>query len=203
MKVAQYVGVFFILSGGCTIYAGLFSMATSVGLGYGVEEISRRIGNNYIAVGFVELLIGVVALGMGVSSTGQTTDMYGKEAEVVVPQATGAIDYYRNSLLDAYRRKYPNNPDGLLEWHIYKATQEGRTREQAEEELAKQLGIPLTEQPAKPATEPAMEATTRTPLEDPILILKIRLAKGEISKQQYEELLEAIRSQEASSSRSS
>ncbi|NIO38073.1 hypothetical protein GTO27_10290 [Candidatus Bathyarchaeota archaeon] len=44
---------------------------------------------------------------------------------------------YPRDLFDRYVREYPHNPEGVLEWHIHKKMKEGKTREQAIEELAK------------------------------------------------------------------
>ena len=54
------------------------------------------------------------------------------------------IDYeeawkkYPKALFNRYVRQYPHNPEGVLEWHIHKKMKEGKTREQAIEELAKE-----------------------------------------------------------------
>jgi hypothetical protein len=34
--------------------------------------------------------------------------------------------------------RYPHNPEGVLKWHIHKKMKEGKTREQAIEELTKE-----------------------------------------------------------------
>jgi len=41
------------------------------------------------------------------------------------------------NLLAKYVKRYPHNPDGVLEWHIRKKMKEGKTREQAIQELNK------------------------------------------------------------------
>ncbi|MDH5733959.1 MAG: zinc ribbon domain-containing protein [Candidatus Bathyarchaeota archaeon] len=45
-----------------------------------------------------------------------------------------------NQLLVKYSEKYPHNPDGVLEFHISKKMKEGKTRDQAIEELIKESG---------------------------------------------------------------
>ena len=53
------------------------------------------------------------------------------------------IDYeeawkkYPRDLFAKYVEQYPHNPDGVLEWHIHKKMKEGKTREQAIQELNK------------------------------------------------------------------
>jgi hypothetical protein len=42
---------------------------------------------------------------------------------------------YPKNLFAKYVEKYPHNPSGVLEWHIHKKMKEGKTREQAIEEL--------------------------------------------------------------------
>ena len=43
-----------------------------------------------------------------------------------------------NALLIRYQREYPHNPEGALEFHISRKMKEGKTREQAVGELAKE-----------------------------------------------------------------
>jgi len=57
------------------------------------------------------------------------------DSELVLMKA----EYYL--LLDHYRKKYPQNQKGVLESHIDRLIEQGRTREEAERELMKQLGI--------------------------------------------------------------
>jgi hypothetical protein len=45
---------------------------------------------------------------------------------------------YPRDLFARYAEQYPHNPEGVLEWHIHKKVKEGKTREQAIEELAKE-----------------------------------------------------------------
>jgi len=45
---------------------------------------------------------------------------------------------YPKDLLTRYMKQYPYNPTGVLEWHIQKKMKEGKTREQALEELSKE-----------------------------------------------------------------
>ena len=42
---------------------------------------------------------------------------------------------YPKDLFAKYVERYPHNPTGVLEWHIHKKMKEGKTREQAIEEL--------------------------------------------------------------------
>jgi hypothetical protein len=42
---------------------------------------------------------------------------------------------YPKDLFARYVERYPHNPEGVLEWHIHKKMKEGKTREQAIEEL--------------------------------------------------------------------
>jgi len=44
-------------------------------------------------------------------------------------------------LQDHYLLKYPHNPEGVLESHLARLIKEGKTREEAERELMKELGI--------------------------------------------------------------
>ncbi len=46
-----------------------------------------------------------------------------------------ALKKYPRTLFDKYVRQYPHNPEGVLEWHIHKKMNEGKTREQAVKEL--------------------------------------------------------------------
>jgi len=45
-----------------------------------------------------------------------------------------------HNLLVKYRRRYPHNPEGVLEFHISKRMKEGKTREQAIKELVSESG---------------------------------------------------------------
>jgi len=45
---------------------------------------------------------------------------------------------YPKDLFAEYVERYPHNPEGVLEWHINKKMKEGKTREQAIEELIKE-----------------------------------------------------------------
>lgn len=47
-----------------------------------------------------------------------------------------ALEKYPKDLLAKYVKRYPHNPKGVLEWHIYEIMKEGKTREQAIKELA-------------------------------------------------------------------
>jgi len=47
----------------------------------------------------------------------------------------GSQTKYSKDLLAKYTKQYPHNPTGVLEWHIHKKMKEGKTREQAIEEL--------------------------------------------------------------------
>lgn len=65
--------------------------------------------------------------------------------EVEAPPIKKEIDLesqtkYPRNLLAKYMKKYPHNPTGVLEWHIDKKMKEGRTREQAIDELTKENG---------------------------------------------------------------
>jgi len=42
---------------------------------------------------------------------------------------------YPKDLFAKYVKQYPHNPTGVLEWHIDKEMKEGKTREQALEDL--------------------------------------------------------------------
>jgi len=46
---------------------------------------------------------------------------------------------YPKNLFANYIAQYPHNPEGILEWHIHKKMKEGKTREQAIEELNREI----------------------------------------------------------------
>ena len=69
------------------------------------------------------------------------------------PQVEAVHEENVKRLLEHYHEKYPHNPDGMLEWHIMKIMKDGITREEAEEELAKQHGTEWKTPPTEP--EPA------------------------------------------------
>jgi len=50
------------------------------------------------------------------------------------------MDKYPEELANRYQRIYPHNPAGVLEFHISRKMKEGKTREQAIEELIKESG---------------------------------------------------------------
>lgn len=52
-------------------------------------------------------------------------------------QETGSASQtnYSKTLFTKYVERYPHNPEGVLEWHIRKKMKEGKTREQAIQEL--------------------------------------------------------------------
>jgi len=108
----------------------------------------------------------------------------------LLAQAKEIHEENQKKLLEHYRLKYPHNPNGVLESHIHRIMREGKTREESEQELARQLGLPWMESPPEPSAEPV----TATVPDDPVKILKLRLAKGEITKDQYKELLKTVTS---------
>ena len=59
-----------------------------------------------------------------------------QKGEHVKPDASSTPE--EHALLVKYQRKYPHNPEGVLEFHISRRMKEGKTRKQAVKELAKE-----------------------------------------------------------------
>lgn len=59
-----------------------------------------------------------------------------QEENHVAPEAFSGPE--ERALLAKYQRKYPHNPEGVLEFHISRRMKEGKTREQAVRALAKE-----------------------------------------------------------------
>jgi len=60
-----------------------------------------------------------------------------KELPHVTPITPHPPQKYPDDLLTKYRRMYPHNPKGVLEFHLSRKMKTGKTREQAIEELRK------------------------------------------------------------------
>jgi len=92
------------------------------------------------------IMLAGLAVGSGVLGTRQSIPKRVEPRETMKPvESAPAREIHEENmerLIDYYRLKYPHNPNGLLEFHIYRIERQGKTRQEAEQELAKQLGIP-------------------------------------------------------------
>jgi len=88
----------------------------------------------YALFGIIIGLIGLVTIVVGGASP-----LMEKKESVEKTHVT-ARENYPQGLIMEYQRKYPHNPSGVLEFHISRKVKEGKTREQAIEELAKESG---------------------------------------------------------------
>jgi len=85
-----------------------------------------------LAWGGLELISGIILVADGF-----------KMGEEKIPTLRKEVDLesqtkYPKELLARYVKQYPHNPMGVLEWHINKKIKEGKTREQAVNELLKE-----------------------------------------------------------------
>lgn len=86
----------------------------------------------YALFGIIIGLIGLVTIVVG-----GALPLIEKKESVEKADVTEREKYPQN-LVKKYQRKYPHNPSGVLEFHISRKVKEGKTREQAIEELTKE-----------------------------------------------------------------
>jgi len=141
MKDRQIFGLVsflgFILIGGSLVSFLFYIMATEM---TGSSGVRPPVTLRDVAV----RLLAFIWFGLGFISGLLLLIDGGKMGEAKAPLKK-EIDFeedwkkYPEDLFANYVKQYPHNPTGVLRWHIDKKMKEGKTREQAIEELTKEL----------------------------------------------------------------
>ena len=101
----------------------------------------------YLAVLIISILSNLYVLSLFLIFVGPVLVLFfiallSNEIQDVIPERQISplpSEKYPKDLSAMYQHKYPHNPKGALEFHISRKIKEGKTREQAIEELKKKV----------------------------------------------------------------
>jgi hypothetical protein len=144
MKGNGIVSALLVIFGFITVLAGLFMILNSISIwnyyntkipGHPMtfeESIPYRLFEIWAVIASIS---GVFWLFYGVKMWEYKAGFPPLKQEI---DFESALKKYPKDLFAKYVERYPHNPKGVLEWHIHKKMREGKTREQAIEELTKE-----------------------------------------------------------------